>query len=120
MTTVHSSQHPSGTATGARRPSLPEAPDLVGRDPIGSVRLRSPVRVAGEVVKAGVHPWAGGDVFECVLDDGTGTIVLAFLGRRSVPGIRVGALLSADGTVGTHRGRVLILNPLVTFLALEV
>jgi RecJ-like exonuclease len=98
---------------------LPVAPDLPGRDHIGTVRLRSQVRIAGEVVKVGVRPWAGGDVFEVVLEDGTGRITLAFLGRRAVAGVKCGALISADGTVGTHRGRVIILNPLITFLGLD-
>ena len=98
---------------------LPVAPDLPGCDHIGTVTLRSQVRIAGEVVKVGVRPWAGGDVFEVVLDDGSGRITLAFLGRRTVAGLKCGALISADGTVGTHRGRVIILNPLIAFLGLD-
>jgi len=99
--------------------ALPDAPDVLGRDRIGSMQARQRVRIAGRVADAGARAWAGGEVFECVLDDGTGRITLAFLGRRSVAGLEAGAVIAADGTVGTHRGRALILNPLVTFLALE-
>jgi hypothetical protein len=87
-------------------------------DPIAGVADRQRVTVGGLVVDAIVRRWAGGDVLECRLDDGTGQIWLAFLGRREVEGIAPGAVLSAEGVVGNHRGRRLILNPLITFWTL--
>jgi hypothetical protein len=101
------------------RAGLPDTPDVPGRDAIGSVCARQAVRVGGFVVDAGVRTWVGGEVFECILDDGTGQLHLAFLGRRDVAGVRVGALLSADGVVGTHRGRLLLLNPFISFWMLN-
>jgi cytochrome c-type biogenesis protein CcmE len=88
------------------------APD---RDDIGGVVERQRVNIGGLVVEAVVRKWVGGDVLECRLDDGTGQMWLAFLGRRQVDGVVSGALLSAEGVVGTHRGRRLVLNPLITF-----
>lgn len=119
MASVDSSTWAPPATSDPRAAGLPEAPDVAGRDPIGSVQPRQAVRVGGLVVDARLRPWVGGEVFECVLDDGTGKLTLAFLGRRSVAGIGPGALLSADGVVGTHRGRLLLLNPLVTFWTLS-
>ncbi|HEX4082762.1 MAG TPA: hypothetical protein VHX40_07315 [Acidimicrobiales bacterium] len=52
---------------------------------------------------------------EAELDDGTGTIVLRWVGRDGVPGIVVGASLAVEGTVLADRGRRVLLNPLYRF-----
>lgn len=96
---------------------LPPEPSLRGSDSIGAVRERQHVRVGGIVTSAGPKRWAGGTVFECVIDDSTGQIVLAFVGAPAVSGIRRGTHLWADGTVGLHRGRSVILNPSVSVWA---
>ncbi|GAC1381787.1 MAG: hypothetical protein NVS3B21_35310 [Acidimicrobiales bacterium] len=89
--------------------------DLPGRgsDSIGTIEDRRRVFIGGVVASAGPRCWTGGTVFECVLDDGTGQVVLAFLGFPDIPDIRPSVRLWADGTVGTHRGRRLILNPYI-------
>ena len=38
-------------------------------------------------------------------------MLLVFLGRREIPGIRTGTQLVAKGMVGDRRGRLAILNP---------
>ncbi len=43
-------------------------------------------------------------------------ILLLFLGRRSIPGVNVGARLRVDGTIGEDHGRLAILNPSYEFL----
>jgi len=48
---------------------------------------------------------------ECIVQDGTGSIAVVFLGRRHVPGIEVGARIVAEGVVGEYHGRPAILNP---------
>ena len=48
---------------------------------------------------------------ELVLDDGTGSIALFFLGRRGVVGLTPGALVTVEGTVLDRHGRRTILNP---------
>jgi len=98
---------------------LPPEPDLRGADAIATVKLRQRVRLGGLVASAGPRSWAGGTVFECVIDDGTGTMVLAFLGQRNMPEIRTGRHLWAGGTVGTHRGRRIVLNPIVEMLSTD-
>ena len=57
-------------------------------------------------------PWARTDA---ILGDGTGTLVLRFLGRGSVPGLEPGRRLVVEGTPG-HVGRKLVmLNPVYSF-----
>ncbi|GAC1604097.1 MAG: hypothetical protein NVS3B21_33150 [Acidimicrobiales bacterium] len=102
----------------ARYPVRPDDSAIDGRpscgsDSIGSIEDRRRVFIGGVVTVAGPRCWTGGTVFECVLDDGTGQVILAFLGFHDIPDIRPSVRLWADGTVGTHRGRRLILNPYI-------
>ncbi len=58
---------------------------------------------------------AQGCATDAELDDGTGTIVLRWVGRDRVPGVTVGASLAVEGTVLADRGRRVLLNPLYPF-----
>lgn len=87
--------------------------------PIASVRLRERVRIAGRVEAMRVRARAGTPTLECILQDGTGRITVVFLGRRTVPGIDVGARLVVEGTVGEYHGRLAILNPQYEILGEE-
>jgi amino acid transporter len=82
-----------------------------GAVPIGSVRARQRARVAGRIKSVRVQPWSGVATLECTVADGTGSLLLVFLGRKQVAGIAPGAKVVADGMVGEHRGRLAILNP---------
>ncbi len=55
------------------------------------------------------------DATDAELDDGTGRIVLRWVGRDRVPGVTVGASLAVEGTVLVDRGRRVLLNPLYRF-----
>ena len=74
--------------------------------------------VAGEVesVLSTERPWVRTDA---VLDDGTGTLVLRFMGRASVPGIATGRRLVAEGTPALEDGVLLMRNPLYSFVTVE-
>ena len=63
-----------------------------------------------------VQPHSGVGGLECTLIDDTGGIALVFLGRKRIPGMKVGARLIAEGTVGEEHGRLAILNPTYEFL----
>jgi amino acid transporter len=79
--------------------------------PIGDVRWRDHVRVRGSVKSVRVAPEHDVPTFECVVDDGSGTLLAVFLGRRDVAGIRTGNQIELTGTVGVHQHRLAILNP---------
>jgi RecG-like helicase len=84
--------------------------------PIGEVRHRQTVRVAGRVRSMRIQPWAGVATMECVMVDDTGGLAVVFLGRRRVAGIKCGTRLVVEGMVGVHDGRLAILNPVYDFL----
>ena len=52
---------------------------------------------------------------DAVLSDGTGTLVLRFVGRRSIPGLDVGRSLVVEGTPTRVGGELVMLNPLYSF-----
>jgi hypothetical protein len=79
--------------------------------PIALAEYRARVAIAGTVTAVAPIRWVGGDALGATLDDGTGAVTLAFLGRREIAGIEPGRTLTAGGTVGRRDGRLLILNP---------
>ena len=79
--------------------------------PIGEVRWRHRVRVAGRVHSVRVQPRGGTSNLECVLADDTGRVLLVFQGRRRIPGIETGARLVASGMAGSWGRHLALLNP---------
>jgi hypothetical protein len=71
--------------------------------------------VTGQVVSVTtfVRPWVR---FHAVIDDGTGSLTLRFLGRRTIPGMAPGADVWAEGTPMTERNVLVMLNPLYRYL----
>ena len=49
---------------------------------------------------------------EADLDDGTGRIMLVFLGRAAIGGIEPGRGITIEGTVSASHGHHVVLNPL--------
>ncbi len=70
--------------------------------------------VTGEIrsVVSYERPWVRTDT---LLDDGTGALILRFLGRSAVPGMVSGSRVVAEGTPALERGALLIRNPLYSF-----
>ena len=85
--------------------------EVEGAVPIGDVQDRQRVRIAGRVHALRVQPWSGQPTLECTVTDGTGRIVVVFLGRRQIAGIEPGARIVIDGIVGQRAGQRVILNP---------
>jgi hypothetical protein len=79
--------------------------------PISEVAVRQRVKVAGRVKSVRVQPRAGTSNLECVLNDGTGGLLLVFQGRPRIAGIEPGARLVAEGMVGAWGRRPAMLNP---------
>jgi hypothetical protein len=85
--------------------------------PIAEVQYRQPARVAGRVRSVRVQPLAGVASLEVTLVDASGSIIVVFVGRRRVPGIKPGARLVAESVVGQHGGRLALLNPIYELVA---
>ncbi len=98
----------------------PPDPELWAGRPIAlrvaDAVLRQRLRVSGVVRAVAIRPWVGGDTLECELDDGSSTLTVVFPGRREVPGIRPGARLAIEGTLGVHEGRRVVANPFYSFV----
>jgi len=93
---------------------------LDGCVPIGSVRWRDRAKVAGKVRAMRVQPWAEVASLELTIGDGTGGLTVVFLGRRQIPGIRLGSRIVVRGMAGATRGQLAMLNPRYQLLPAEV
>jgi amino acid transporter len=92
-------------------PDRPPRTDVEAVTPIGEVRWRDRVKVRGQVRSLRVAPERDTPIFECLLDDGSGTLLAVFLGRRELAGITVGTRMEITGTAGVHQNRLAVLNP---------
>ena len=102
-----------GAGNGGRTPRS----DTGSPTPIGDVRWRDQVRVRGQVRSVRVAPQGDAPTFECLIDDGTGTLLAVFLGRRELAGVTVNTRLEVVGTAGIHQNRLAVLNPAYRLLA---
>jgi hypothetical protein len=84
--------------------------------PIESMPVRRHASVGGEVTRMTVRPRSGIPSFEVVINDGTGSAVAVFTGRRSIPGIDHGRAMIVEGVARDERGRRIMLNPAYTLL----
>jgi hypothetical protein len=120
--TKASGPRPEGGGAAADRP-LPVLPlegdgadgpggyEVPGATPIAEVRYRDRVRIAGRVRSLRVAPQHDAPLLELILDDGSASISVVFLGRRGLAGVGVGSHMVVDGTVGLHHNRLALLNP---------
>jgi amino acid transporter len=90
---------------------------IPGTTLIRDVRPRRRVQVAGRVASVTVQPWGSVPTLECELRDETGRLIVAFLGRRQIPGVVPGARLLVTGLASDRRGRLIIINPDYDFLS---
>lgn len=72
---------------------------------------REVVSVFGTVKTVTLRPRAGVPALVAEVWDGTGTVVLVWLGRRRIGGIEPGRTLKAHGRVTLHDGMPTIYNP---------
>jgi hypothetical protein len=84
--------------------------------PIVMLVPRQRATLMGRVNAISLHLWPATS-YKVELNDGTGTVFLRFMGRRSLPGFEPGRWLSVEGTPAEISGQVVLLNPLYSFLA---
>jgi hypothetical protein len=82
-----------------------------GGEPIASCADRCVVTVSGTLKAVTLRPRAGVPALEAELWDGTGVLLLVWLGRRRIAGISPGRRLTATGRVATVDGRRALFNP---------
>ncbi len=87
--------------------------DLPGVTPIGDAVPRHEITVAGEISSLRIVPRAGTPSLEATVKDGSGSLVVVWTGRRSIPGVSPGKrlVLSGRGAPQGASGRLTVLNP---------
>lgn len=91
------------------------AETVPGTTSIARAQSRSVVRLAGVVESLRVMPREGVPSIEAVVSDGTGQVTAIWLGRRSVPGLMLGARLVLEGRLGGNPIRLQLMNPVFEF-----
>src|SRR5438552_17986751 len=86
----------------------------------GSVRIadapmRQRVKIAGVIRRLTVFPMKDNESLEAVVSDGTGEVVIQFMGRRAIGGLGLGAKVVVEGVLGEQRGGVQMINPRLEF-----
>jgi hypothetical protein len=82
-----------------------------GSEEISAVVWRQRAKVAGRIRSVRVQSGTGASNLESTIADGTGTLLLVFQGRPTIPGIEPGARLVAQGMVGSWDDQLAMLNP---------
>jgi len=87
--------------------------DLPGVTPIGDAEARQEVTVAGEITSLRIVPRAGTPSLEATVNDGSGSLVVVWTGRRNIPGVAPGKrlVLSGRGAPQGTGARLTVFNP---------
>jgi len=87
------------------------AESVPGTVRIGGAHPRERVKIAGVIRRLTVFPMQDNESLEVVVSDGTGEVVVQFMGRRAIRGLTLGTRVVVEGVLGQHHGRVVMLNP---------
>lgn len=85
--------------------------DQAGAQSIRQATLRQSATLVGAISVVTITPEGDHQWLEAELSDGTGSVTLVWMGRRTVPGIVAGRRLRVQGVVTGDRGRKVIYNP---------
>lgn len=83
----------------------------LGVVPLSSAPDRRRVTVHGSIRSITLRPWVGAPALEAELYDGSGSVMLVWLGRRRLAGIDCGRTLTASGFIAVHEHRRVMFNP---------
>ena len=86
----------------------------------GTVRIRdamprSHLKLAGVVRRITIRPLVDNESLEALVYDGTGEVTVVWMGRRTIPGLRLGTRLVVDGVIAEQRGQPRMVNPTFEF-----
>jgi RecG-like helicase len=83
----------------------------LGGTPVSQLRLRERATVCGTLRSVVLRPRAGAPTLEAELYDGSGSVVLVWLGRRHIAGIVPGRSLRVSGMITNSEGKAAMFNP---------
>jgi hypothetical protein len=72
---------------------------------------RDRVRLRGTLRTVTLRPRGGVPALEAELFDGSGTIMVVWLGRRRIAGVTPGRSMEVQGRIGQHDGQRIMYNP---------
>jgi RecG-like helicase len=87
------------------------AAGIAGAVPLSEAPARQRVKVAGVIRRLTVLPMADHEALEALVFDGTGEIVVRFMGRRGIRGLTLGTRVVVEGVLSDERGRKRMINP---------
>ena len=82
-----------------------------GCQTLAECRLRQLATLRGRIGSATLSPRGGRSWLEATVDDGTGTVTLVWMGRRSIPGIEAGRVIKVNGRLVKRGKKQVIYNP---------
>lgn len=88
-----------------------------GTTRIGDVAMREKVKIAGVIRRLTVFPMKDNESLEAVVADGSGELVVRFMGRRAIGGLGLGTKVVLEGMVAEQHGEVQMMNPRLEFTA---
>jgi RecG-like helicase len=84
---------------------------------IGHAPMRDPVKIAGVIKRITVFPSQDQESLEALVSDGTGEVVIVFMGRRGIGGLTLGTRVVVEGVIGSQHGAARMINPRLEFTA---
>jgi RecG-like helicase len=84
---------------------------------ISEAPLRQRVRIAGVIRRLTVFPMQDNESLEAVVSDGTGEVVVRFMGRRAIGGLTLGTRVVVEGVLSEQRGVRRMINPILELSA---
>lgn len=97
--------------------ALREEMELKGADAIADVKLGSITTHTGKIRSLVFRPEVKVPALEAELYDGTGFIVVIWLGRRKISGIKPGISISVTGRLVTVDEKLTMYNPKYSIIA---
>jgi hypothetical protein len=101
----------SATVEQGPPPGPGSGPRPVKACPVGSAPDRTRVRLEGHLRTVTLRPRGGVPALEAELSDGTGSVVIVWLGRRHIAGINAGRQLAVEGRIGRNEKARVLYNP---------
>ena len=93
------------------------AESVTGSVRIADAPLRERVRIAGVIRRMTVFPMKDNESLEAHVADGTGEVVVRFMGRRAIGGLGLGTKIVVEGVIGDQHGSLQMMNPSLEFTA---
>lgn len=90
---------------------LAEVRKSAGCEPVSHCQRGKVVAVTGRLKSVVYLPEGSVPTLEAELYDGSGSVILVWLGRRQIAGIEPGRTLTARGRIAVNQGRGVIYNP---------